>query len=55
MFGTLPKFIARESTIKEYRRLRAYYRFVSGYGSTKDGVTVEQTGLQIEEGANIIE
>ena len=53
MFGSIPSAVIKVP-ISEYRRMRAYYRIVSNW-KPDTGVTVEQTGDKIEEGAVIVE
>jgi hypothetical protein len=56
MFGQRPMDLVRGMSWREYRRMRAYYRFVSNYkATTADGVTVEHTGFVPEEDATIVE
>lgn len=57
MFGAgRPDLMVKGMPTREYRRLQAYYRFVSNWKDpTKPSVTVEKTGVEIEEGAVIVE
>ncbi len=40
---------------RRYKRLQAYYRYVSGWKAGDQNVTVEKTGVDIESDAVIID